>query len=132
MFKSLLQALRQPTVFWVVLTAGGILAISQGIRLSLGLFVSPMNTGTRWGIATISLALALAQPSVLLRLMIAPVLQARHTQALAQAQRGRLHILGIMEKAMPAPSAELSELAPKIVSLRIDRPDCSCRRRPTR
>ena len=61
MFKSLLQALRQPTVLWVVLTAGGILAISQGIRLSLGLFVSPMNTGTGWGIATISLALALGQ-----------------------------------------------------------------------
>lgn len=61
MFKSLLQALREPAVFWVVVTAGGILAISQGIRLSLGLFVSPMNTGTGWGIATISLALALGQ-----------------------------------------------------------------------
>jgi polyribonucleotide nucleotidyltransferase len=42
------------------------------------------------------------------------------TKALAQAKRGRLHILGIMEQAMPAPSAEISEYAPKIVSLRID------------
>ena len=42
------------------------------------------------------------------------------TKALAQAKRGRMHILGIMEEAMPAPSVEISEYAPKIVSLRID------------
>jgi polyribonucleotide nucleotidyltransferase len=41
-------------------------------------------------------------------------------KALSQAKRGRLHILGIMEQAMPAPATEISELAPKIVSLRID------------
>jgi polyribonucleotide nucleotidyltransferase len=42
------------------------------------------------------------------------------TKALAQAKRGRMHILGIMEQAMPAPAEEISEYAPKIVSLRID------------
>jgi len=31
-----------------------------------------------------------------------------------------MHILGIMEQAMPAPAEEISEYAPKIVSLRID------------
>jgi len=42
------------------------------------------------------------------------------TKALQQAKRGRMHILGIMEQAMPAPAEEISEYAPKIVSLRID------------
>jgi polyribonucleotide nucleotidyltransferase len=42
------------------------------------------------------------------------------SKALQQAKRGRMHILGIMEEAIPAPAAELSELAPKIVSMRID------------
>ena len=41
-------------------------------------------------------------------------------KALDQAKRGRLHILGIMDKALPAPSAEISEFAPKVVALRID------------
>ncbi len=41
-------------------------------------------------------------------------------KALSQAKAGRLHILGIMEEALPAPAAEISEFAPKIVSLRID------------
>ena len=41
-------------------------------------------------------------------------------KALDQAKRGRMHILGIMEGTIAAPSAELSELAPKIVSLKID------------
>ena len=42
------------------------------------------------------------------------------TKALDQAKRGRLHILGIMDQAMPAPASEISEYAPKIVSLKID------------
>ncbi len=42
------------------------------------------------------------------------------TKALEQAKRGRLHILSIMDQAMPAPAAEISEFAPKIVSLKID------------
>jgi len=41
-------------------------------------------------------------------------------KALAQAKRGRLHILGIMEKTISIPSAEISEYAPKVVSTKVD------------
>jgi len=40
--------------------------------------------------------------------------------ALAQAKRGRLHILGIMEQTISTPSAEISEYAPKVVSTKVD------------
>jgi polyribonucleotide nucleotidyltransferase len=41
-------------------------------------------------------------------------------KALAQAKRGRLHILSIMEKTIAAPSAEISEYAPKVVTAKVD------------
>lgn len=40
-------------------------------------------------------------------------------QALAQAKRGRAHIMAEMQKVMSVPNAKLSELVPQIVSLRI-------------
>ncbi|MBX7249844.1 MAG: polyribonucleotide nucleotidyltransferase [Caulobacteraceae bacterium] len=40
-------------------------------------------------------------------------------KALAQANAGRLHILGEMSKAMDAPRAELGEFAPKIETIKI-------------
>jgi len=40
-------------------------------------------------------------------------------QAIHQAQAGRLHILGLMQKAIDAPRAELSTFAPKIVTVMI-------------
>ena len=40
-------------------------------------------------------------------------------QALRQAHDGRLHILGEMNKAMPAPRAEIGEFAPKIETISI-------------
>lgn len=40
-------------------------------------------------------------------------------QALAQAQEGRLHILGIMNQTLNEPRAEMSEYAPRILTLRI-------------
>jgi MFS family permease len=47
---------------WVVtLAAAAILMVTMGARQSLGLFVSPLNSSTGLGIATISLALAVAQ-----------------------------------------------------------------------
>lgn len=58
MFRALLN---QPGVLATTLAAAGILAITMGARQSMGLFVSPMNTSTGLGIATISLALAVAQ-----------------------------------------------------------------------
>jgi MFS family permease len=47
---------------WVVtLAAAAILMVTMGARQSLGLFVSPLNSSTGLGIATISLALAIGQ-----------------------------------------------------------------------
>jgi polyribonucleotide nucleotidyltransferase len=42
------------------------------------------------------------------------------TEALAQANEGRLHILGEMEKALAEPRADLSPYAPRIVTLQIN------------
>jgi polyribonucleotide nucleotidyltransferase len=41
-------------------------------------------------------------------------------KALAQAKRGRLHILSIMNDTISKPSSSISELAPKIVTMKID------------
>ena len=41
-------------------------------------------------------------------------------KALDQAKRGRLHILSIMNNTISKPAEEISEFAPKILSLRID------------
>jgi polyribonucleotide nucleotidyltransferase len=40
--------------------------------------------------------------------------------ALAQAKEGRLHILGKMEAVLPAPRTEMSEWAPRIITLHIN------------
>jgi MFS family permease len=45
----------------VTLAAAAIMMVTMGARQSLGLFVSPLNTSTGLGIATISLALAVGQ-----------------------------------------------------------------------
>jgi polyribonucleotide nucleotidyltransferase len=42
------------------------------------------------------------------------------TEALAQAKEGRLHILGEMNKALPAARADLSPWAPRIVTVMIN------------
>ncbi|MFL9608541.1 MFS transporter [Methylobacillus sp. Pita2] len=48
--------------FWtLVISAAAILAVTMGIRQSLGLFVSPLNTSTGLGIVTVSMAMAIAQ-----------------------------------------------------------------------
>ncbi|MCK6389349.1 MAG: MFS transporter [Zoogloea sp.] len=59
MFRSL----RAPGVLVTTLLAAGILAITMGTRQSLGLFVSPLNSATGLGIATISFAMAIGQLS---------------------------------------------------------------------
>ncbi|MCB1054912.1 MAG: polyribonucleotide nucleotidyltransferase, partial [Acidobacteria bacterium] len=41
--------------------------------------------------------------------------------ALEQANAGRMHILGIMEKAMPSPSSELSRFAPRLYTMEISK-----------
>lgn len=40
--------------------------------------------------------------------------------ALAQAKKGRAHILGEMQKVMTAPNAELSSLVPKLVTVKVN------------
>jgi len=51
------------TSTWVLLaiSAAALLAVTMGSRLSLGLFVSPLNTATGLGIASISFAMAINQ-----------------------------------------------------------------------
>ena len=51
---------------------------------------------------------------------IAGVSQEIMRKALDQAKRGRLHILSIMNKCIDKPVEQISEYAPKIVTLRID------------
>ncbi|WP_036302250.1 MFS transporter [Methylotenera sp. L2L1] len=48
--------------FWIlVMSSAAILAVTMGIRQSMGLFVSPLNTSTGLGVVTISFAMAVAQ-----------------------------------------------------------------------
>ena len=55
------RSLKHPGAWAVTLTAAGILMVTMGVRQSLGLFVSPINTSTGLGIVTLSLALAIGQ-----------------------------------------------------------------------
>ncbi|MBS0369187.1 MAG: MFS transporter [Proteobacteria bacterium] len=55
------HTLRKPDVLLTTLAAAGILLVTMGARQSIGLFISPLNTSTGLGIATISLALAIGQ-----------------------------------------------------------------------
>ncbi|MCK2125710.1 MFS transporter [Thauera aromatica] len=57
MFRSL----DSRDVLLATLAAAGILLVTMGARQSMGLFVGPLNTATGLGIATISLAMAVAQ-----------------------------------------------------------------------
>jgi len=50
-----------PPFLGITLLAAAILMVTMGARQSMGLFVSPLNTATGLGIATISLAMAVAQ-----------------------------------------------------------------------
>jgi MFS family permease len=52
---------KQQSMWTIVIAAAAILAVTMGIRQSLGLFVSPLNTSTGLGIVTISFAMAIAQ-----------------------------------------------------------------------
>ena len=52
---------RQLGYWTIVLVAAAVMMVSQGGRQSLGLFVSPLNTTTGLGIASISFAMAVGQ-----------------------------------------------------------------------
>lgn len=51
----------QRTFWTLVISAAAILAVTMGIRQSMGLFLSPLNTSTGLGIVTISFSMAVAQ-----------------------------------------------------------------------
>lgn len=51
----------RPTYWGLVLAASAILMITMGVRQSLGLYVSPINSATGVGIVAISFALAIGQ-----------------------------------------------------------------------
>lgn len=55
------HSLKHSGAWTVTLTAAGILMITMGMRQSIGLYVSPINTSTGLGIVTLSLALAIGQ-----------------------------------------------------------------------
>jgi MFS family permease len=48
----------------LVLSAAALMALSAGHRMALGLFVSPLNTASGLGLASLSLVLAVAQAAV--------------------------------------------------------------------
>jgi predicted MFS family arabinose efflux permease len=55
------RTLNQPALWIITLSAAGVLMVTMGARQSLGLFLSPLNTTTGLGIASISLAMAVGQ-----------------------------------------------------------------------
>ena len=56
------QTSTQAQTYWTItLVAAAMLMVTMGARQSMGLFVSPLNTTTGLGIASISLALAIGQ-----------------------------------------------------------------------
>lgn len=48
-------------IWLITLVAAAVLMVTMGARQSQGLFVSPLNTATGLGIASISLAMAIGQ-----------------------------------------------------------------------
>ena len=55
------QAMKGPGVWATTMTAAALLMVTMGVRQATGLFVSPLNSATGLGIATISFALAIGQ-----------------------------------------------------------------------
>ena len=66
-------------------------------------------TGTESGITAIQMDCKIAG-------IDRPILQ----RALEQARAGRIHILGKMKQAMPAPRPELSNYAPRVITIQIN------------
>lgn len=52
---------RSPATWLVLLAAAGAFALTMGVRQTMGLFLSPLNTSTGLGVASISLAFAFGQ-----------------------------------------------------------------------
>ena len=52
---------KAPNPLFITLAAGAFLMVTMGVRQSFGLFISPLNSATGLGIASISFALAIGQ-----------------------------------------------------------------------
>ena len=52
---------KRATMWLVLLAAAGTFALTMGTRQTMGLFLSPLNTATGLGLASISLAFAFGQ-----------------------------------------------------------------------
>src|SRR5206468_7672026 len=61
MNSSVSSAARRWSVWVVLLAAAGTFALTMGVRQTMGLFLSSLNTATGVGVANISLAFALGQ-----------------------------------------------------------------------
>lgn len=61
MHKPLMTSPRQHALWLVLLAAASTFALTMGVRQTMGLFLSPMNTATGLGIGSISLAFAFGQ-----------------------------------------------------------------------
>lgn len=55
------KSTRQHALWLVLLAAAGTFALTMGVRQTMGLFLSPMNTATGLGVGSISLAFAFGQ-----------------------------------------------------------------------
>ena len=53
--------IRRHALWLVLLAAGGTFALTMGVRQTMGLFLSSLNTSTGLGIGSISLAFAFGQ-----------------------------------------------------------------------
>src|SRR3954464_10796957 len=58
---DLRAGVRAPLVWVVLLASAGTFALTLGVRQTMGLFLSPLNTSTGLGLASISLAFAFGQ-----------------------------------------------------------------------
>ena len=60
--EQAMTSMSSPRAMWlVILTGAAFLMVTMGMRQSMGLFVSPINTATGLGIASISFAMAVSQ-----------------------------------------------------------------------
>lgn len=85
-----------------------ILTDIQGMEDALG-DMDFKVTGTSEGVTAIQMDIK-----------IAGITREVFTEALAQAQKGRMHILGKMLEAISEPRAELSKYAPRIINTQVD------------
>jgi predicted MFS family arabinose efflux permease len=102
-----MSATKPPGAILIVLAAATLLAITMGTRSSMGLFVSPINTATALGAATISLALAVSQLAWGASQPVCGLVAARVGTATVVAVGGLFAALGLLLLAFASSGAGL-------------------------